>query len=573
MNLGALILILLAALTANTQEVSGVVQNEAGTIAGAVVRIQATTFSATTDAQGLFTIKGFPALPSVPLTAFAPGYYIAGPVSARSGDSNITFLLRRLPQGDNESYDWVSALSADGKDINCQNCHSRASKTDFLLPFDEWFSDAHGNSAKNKRFLSMYNGTDLSGDNRSPLTRYVFNRDYGKIPLPPDLDQPYFGPGFKLDFPDSAGNCAACHLPAAAVRAPYDTDPNSVAGVGKEGVACDVCHKLWSVRLQPSTGLPYPNTPGVLSMDFRRPPPGRQLFLGPYDDVAPGDNTYSPLQNQSQMCASCHFGLFWGAQVYNSFGEWLDSPYSDPIKGRTCQDCHMPRRGATRIARADKGSMEREANAVFSHLMPGAADIALLQDTASLDLQASRDGNILRVKVIVVNEKAGHHIPTDHPARNILLVVSATDSRGQPLPMLSGPVIPEWGGTGDEPNDYAGQPGRGYAKILEELWTQVSPTAAYWNPTVLREDTRIPALGRDVSEYEFAAPSDFGAVNVTAQLIFRRAFKSLGKQKSWNTDDILMISKIRRLPGGSRRREEVPPKSTPNEGIPGGKSN
>ena len=218
----------------------------------------------------------------------------------------------------------------------------------------------------------------------------------------------------------------------------------------------------------------------------------------------------------------------------------------------------MPRRGATRIARADKGALQREANAVFSHLMPGAADVALLQDTASLDLQTIRTGDILRVKVIVVNEKAGHHIPTDHPARNILLVVSATDSRGQPLPMLSGPVIPEWGGRGEDPNDYAGRPGRGYAKILEELWTEVSPTAAYWNPTVLREDTRIPALGRDVSEYEFAAPSDIGPVNVTAQLIFRRAFKSLGTQKSWNTDDILMTREVRMVPGFHRRREEEP---------------
>ena len=558
MLLGTWVSLLLAAFAAVTQEISGTVRNEISSVAGAIVRVQATAVSATTDAQGRFVIKGFPAMPLVPLTAFAPGYYIAGPVLAHPGDANVTFLLKRLPQRDNESYEWVSALSTDGKDINCQNCHGQASKTDYLLPFDEWLLDAHGNSAKNKRFLSMYNGTDLSGKNKSPLTRYVYNREYGRTPLPPDPDRPYFGPGFKLDFPDSAGNCSACHLPAAAVHAPYNTDPNNAAGVGKEGVACEVCHKLWSVRLQPSTGLPYPNMPGVLSINFRRPPKGHQLFLGPYVDVAPGEDTYSPLQKQSQLCAPCHFGAFWGVQVYNSFGEWLGSSYSDPIRGRTCQDCHMPSRGATRFARADKGALEREANSIFSHLMPGAADIALLQDTASLDLQTVRKGNILAVSVTVVNEKGGHHIPTDHPARNILLVVSATDSRGRPLQMLSGPLIPDWGGRGEEPNDYAGKPGRGYAKILEELWTQVSPTAAYWNPTVLREDTRIPALGRDVSEYEFVAPCDVGPVRVTAQLIFRRAFKSLAKQKGWNTDDILMTREVRMVPGFHSSREEEP---------------
>jgi hypothetical protein len=144
------------------------------------------------------------------------------------------------------------------------------------------------------------------------------------------------------------------------------------------------------------------------------------------------------------------------------------------------------------------------------------------------------------VEVTVTNTKAGHHIPTDHPARNILLVVTARDAAGAPLPFLRGPIIPDWGGVGQDPSDYAGRPGRGYAKILEELWTEESPTAAYWNPTVLREDTRIPALGTDQSQYEFRAPSGAGPVTVEAKLIFRRAFKSLMKQKSWDVADVLM---------------------------------
>jgi len=57
-------------------------------------------------------------------------------------------------------------------------------------------NDAHGRSAVNPRFLSMYNGTDVHG-NQSPLTRFGYSRDYGRFPLPPDLSQPYFGPGCK----------------------------------------------------------------------------------------------------------------------------------------------------------------------------------------------------------------------------------------------------------------------------------------------------------------------------------------------------------------------------------------
>ena len=164
----------------------------------------------------------------------------------------------------------------------------------------------------------------------------------------------------------------------------------------------------------------------------------------------------------------------------------------------------------------------------------------LLQDTARLELGAYRDGSRLFVEVRVTNENAGHHMPTDHPARNILLVVSATDDEGRELEYAGDQRVPEWGGVGGDSNDYAGRPGKGYAKVLEEQWTEVSPTAAYWNPTVLREDTRIPAKTTDVTNYEFLVPSSSGEVVIETKLVFRRAFKSLAEQKGWDVPDILM---------------------------------
>ena len=511
--------------------ITGVVTDGARPIPGAVVRVQTTSISATTNGRGEFTLDGLPNLSAMPLTAWAPGYYIAGPVSAKPGDSGISFTLGRLPAADNPNYAWAN---------NCQNCHAGIASKSAQLPFDEWRIDAHGTSARNRRFLSMYNGTDLSGRNQSPPTRHVYQRDYGLSPLPPDPSLPYYGPGFKLDFPQSAGNCAACHLPAAAAGAPYDTNPDTVAGVGRESVACDFCHKVWSVKLDSSTGKPYPNMPGVLSFGFRRPPAGQQLFAGPYDDVGPGHDTFSSLQNQSQFCAPCHFGQFWGVQIYNSFGEWVASPYSDPVKGQTCQDCHMPHRGLTLAARAGKGGRARDPKAVFSHLMPGAQDQGLLERAAGLAIEAHQSGPLIHVTVTVTNDQAGHHIPTDHPSRNILLIVSATDSRNQDLAAVDGPVVPSWGGTGPAPEDYGGKPGRGFAKVLEQMWTGVAPAMAYWNPTVLREDTRIPALGKDVSEYDFPQPAGGGAVRVAAKLVFRRAFRQLSMWKQWNDPDIPM---------------------------------
>ncbi len=530
--------------------IAGVVRDDAGPVADAVVRVQATSLHVTTDTRGQFILEGVDAGQAVTLTAFAPGYYIAGPVVATAPATDITIQLVRHATFDNASYQWVGARRTAGETTNCQECHSEPGRGNSLLPYDEWVRDAHGTSGVNPRFLSVYNGTDLSGAHRSPAVRYATQKDYGRFPLPPDPSQPYYGPGYRLDAPQTAGNCAACHAPADAANAAYSTDPNALSPVGREGITCDVCHKLWAVKLDRTTGLPVPEMPGVLSMEFRRPSSGRQLFIGPFDDVA-GDDTYSPLLNTSAFCAPCHHGQFWGVTVYDSFGEWLDSPYSDPVKGRTCQDCHMPRRGTSFIALQEKGARERRPDTIFSHLMPGAADVGLLQDAVRLEVLSDQLRDRIRVTVRLTNEKAGHHVPTDHPARNMILVVSATDTHGRVLSHAGRQVVPLWGGEGAAPDDYAGRPGKGYAKVLEELWTGVWPTAAYWRQTVLRSDTRIPAKATDVTTYEFLTSAAAGDIQVDARVIFRRAFKALSTQKQWQVPDIVMATSrtlVRRVP-------------------------
>ena len=378
----------------------------------------------------------------------------------------------------------------------------------------------------------MYLGTDVYG-NQSPLTRYVTVKDYGAFPLHPDLSQPWFGPGYKLDFPDTAGNCAACHTPAAAVNAPYNTSPTRVTGVGTEGIPCDFCHKVWDIQLDTSSGLPYPNRPGVLSYEFRRPPEDHQYFAGPFDDVAPGEDTYSALQTESQFCAGCHYGVFWDTVVYNSFGEWLSSSYSDSETGQTCQDCHMPPVGTTHFALPGQGGLARNPQSIFSHRMPGALDSSLLQNTVELMLDPVRIGDAVQVRVTATNTGAGHHAPTDSPLRQMLLVVTATNSQGEPLALTDGPVLPDWAG------DLEGQPGVYFAHILREVWTEIQPTGSYWNPTRTVEDTRLPALSSHTSAYTFTAIQR-DPVTIEVRLIFRRAFYELMQQKGWDTPDILM---------------------------------
>jgi hypothetical protein len=525
-----------------------VVDEENHPIPGAIVRVKATNQFTTTDSEGKYALTNLDQTGTYLLTAWAPGYYNGGGDNEyTAGNTNALIVLKEHADIDNLDYQWISAYASDGvKGGQCESCHSSpdlsAKGEEISLPFDEWSQDAHSSSTQNPRFLSMYLGRDVQG-NQSPPTRYGYSRDYGSFPLPPDLTQQYFGPGYKLDFPETAGNCAACHAPVAAINDPYSINPAEVSGVGEEGVNCDFCHKIWNVRLD-SIGLPQINMPGVLSFEFRRPPDGHQFFAGPFDDVAPGEDTYTPIQRQSQFCAPCHFGSFWDTPIYNSFGEWLNSPYSNPQTGKTCQDCHMPAGKSDHFARFSEGAMVRNPQTIFSHLMPGASDEGLLQASVSMEVSTNHTGDKLTVTVMITNDKTGHYVPTDSPLRQMILLVNATDGMGQPLSFLDGGTIPEWGGIGDPASGYyAGLPGKGFAKILMELWTEVTPTAAYWNPTRIISDNRLAPFGSDTSTYTFAMPLDTN-VDVNVTLFFRRAFKELMDQKSWNVADIVMAQQI-----------------------------
>ncbi len=528
--------------------IEGFVRDEGGRgVPSAVVRIQTTEHCAVTGSGGTFDLAVPDLLKGpVKITAWAKGYFISGPVEAMPGEREVMVVLHRHSDADNPDYEWLPSRPSAGSEENqgCSECHLRGNVgTGPPLPVDEWSEDAHSQSAANPRFLSLYSGTDMSG-RRSPPTRYMHIRDYGTFPLQPDKNETYFGPGYKLDYPEHAGNCAACHLPVAATNAPYDTDPTGVSGVGAEGVNCDFCHKIWNVRLDPVTGLPFPNRPGALSYEFRRPFEGHQFFAGPLDDIAPGEDTYSELQKRSQICAPCHFGVFWDTTVYNSFGEWLASPYSDAETGKTCQDCHMPNSGAEFFARAEKGGLKRHPLTIFSHKMPGARDRNLLENAVTMTLEAGRSADGIRVKTTILNDLTGHHVPTDSPLRHLILVVRAYGEGGDELALKTGPVLPEWCGSGDAADGgYAGFPGKVFVKLLQEAWTGFAPTAAYWNPTRVVMDTRLGAFETDVGEFLFAAP-DRAEVRIEAALLYRRAFKNLMELKGWNEPDIIMESAV-----------------------------
>ena len=534
---------------------TGTVTNAIGPVPGAIVQVQGTPNRTQTDDQGIFVLSGIEAAPPVVLTAWTPGHYVGWVALDPSSpdwqaDAPIIITLKPLPEYDNTDYDWFSFEGVEGT-ASCGLCHRE---------YDEWLADQHSQAAVNQRFITMYTGTDVEGRQGQPV---VLGKDGAA--LPPDPSQPYYGPGYLLDNPNRTGNCATCHTPLAS-KAPNDKNcawsgchtnltversPTFIAqpasplvssGDAVEGITCDFCHKIGDVILDPETGLPLPDMPGILSMRLYRPVEGEQVFFGTILDVN-RRVSYLPLEAESAFCAPCHYGVFGGVVgsgsvaggvvIYNSYGEWLDSPYSDPETGLTCQECHMPVSGENWFVFPERGGLERDYVQLHNHTMPGAADENLLQNSVTMSSRAERIGDQLQVEISITNDKTGHHIPTDAPIRSMILVVEALDSNGEPLPLLEGPVNPAYSG------NYGGMPGKTFAKVLRDDWTGEFPTGAYWRPVTIVEDTRLAAFATDTTTYTFDAPQG-EAITVNVRLVFRRAFADLAQQKGWNDPDILM---------------------------------
>jgi hypothetical protein len=423
-----------------TATISGVAEDERGPVAGARVRVQGTQNVAVTDGAGCFILSGIPAEKAFNVTAWKEGYYSALLKDVKAPKDGIRLMLVRYQINDNPHYEWIPPEGPKG---SCAECHPAITKMSL--------NDPHLKAAVNPRFLTMYYGTDVEG-NQSPLTRYEKGTAFSlwgnaTVPRRPDTSRPYYGPGFQLDFPGVAGDCSSCHIPGASIG--KNVDPQSVKGPDRHGVHCDFCHKVGHVRLDPQSLLPFANMHGVHSMKVKRPfpndPKRPQLFFGTFEDVnASEGDTNLPGLRESKYCAACHYGGFWDTLIYNSYGEWLMSPYADLKSGkaRTCQECHMPSptlyqgKPLTNIA-PGKGGIERDPAAIHNHNMT--VDAELLRNALTMKAWAKMQDGKAAVTVTLTNDKTGHHVPTDSPLRHLILLIEAKDSRGKLLKLQAGP--------------------------------------------------------------------------------------------------------------------------------------
>jgi hypothetical protein len=540
-----------------------------GPIPNAIVQVQGTPNKTTTQPNGTFTLHGtgLGGNSAVTITAWADGHTIGWVVLDPAKPNWQDLQIRVLPHfaQDNAAYTWFTHEGIKGS-AACGACHRE---------YSEWQADSHSKSASNPRFINVYRGTNAQGQKNQP-TRFGGSG----VALPADPNLPDYGPGFQLDDAGRPGNCATCHTPLAgkiettnscawsgchttttAERAEaakvkpnlLGASPVGLLGVAEEGITCEFCHAVRAVNIEPGTGLPYTDQPGIQSMQLLRPPNGgeQKLFFGTLTDSNREQVTYSALQSQSEFCAPCHFGVMGGVVsdmkmvggvvIYNSYGEWLQSKFSDPQNGKTCQDCHMPKQNTLYTVPPELGGVARDYGAYHDHAMLGKDSQALMWNaltlTSTAQLAGAGAGAGINVQVRVMNDKTGHAVPTDAPIRSVMLVVEALNGSGQPLPLQQGPMLPDWAG------NYAGQAGKAFAKVLQDKWTGETPTAAYWRPVSLVADTRILPGAADQSNYTFAAPT--GAVaTVKVKLVYRRAFQKLAQQKGWNDADFVMAEMV-----------------------------
>jgi hypothetical protein len=510
--------------TAGAGSFSGVVVDGKGLpVIGATVRLQGSSAASLTDNSGRFSIESAGAGGSKYITAWKEGYYNGGE-SVGSSELEYRIRLDSIPMNDNKNYQWLPSLpgqqnTPDGSKTEnkpCRFCHQAVT--------EEWLKSTHATSATNKLFLAFFSGKDHAGRENA-------------------------GPGYKSDFPNANGNCATCHVPLAALKNPFDADPRLASGVDREGVSCDLCHKIGGVGIDKIGGYP-----GTLSISFNRPADGRQIFYGPYDDVYPGDDSYHPRYRDSSYCAPCHNGRFWGVLIYSEFQEWAESDYA--AKKIHCQTCHMrPDGKLKRFATEKAGGVERPPETISSHLFYGISDRAFMEEAIDLKVSAERKDKALNVVVTVANVKSGHHYPSGNPMRNMILLVEAVDERGVPLPLADGERVPAWGGKGDvKKGNYAGFPGKGFAKVLRDSITYADSQkrrhfrpeypASHWRPTIIESDSRIPANGKDISRYSFLLPENLhGGIRVESRLIYRRAYKSWLDAKGFPLNDMEIASR------------------------------
>lgn len=390
----------------------------------------------------------------------------------------------------------------------CGACHQRI--------FKEWSSSRMGQDLNNEKVYQFYAGVSGTG-----------KKD---------------GLGYQPMMHGKKGDCADCHVPMLTLsehKKGEEVDLGIAMQEKKDhGISCNFCHSVKDVHIKKDENGKY-KTRIFDTVTLGDP----ETKYGPLDDaVSPAHKTaVSKIHKSSALCGACHLNQekFLSISQYADWKEAYDSGKTD----KTCQECHMPliEGEATAAIGAPKRTGLRK------HTFIGAYDLGMLKKALSLDLATEKTDGKLIVKTTVTNVGAGHKVPGSGPIRNVILKIDATDDAGNPLKFVGDKraLLPPLAGFGNPktkqkgPNDWAGLPGKMYAKVykskvIPKLGKAMVGVGGFLADSVLF-DTALKPKEADKMQFAFTMPKS-GKVHVKARLVYRDAFKPLSDMKHWKLE-------------------------------------
>ena len=454
-------------------------------IAGARVRVPGTPHYVATDEKGMF--RSLVAKDAKAINVAHPRFRIT---TVGIAEKRLDIRLEPLPK-DYDDYAWIDP-SPHGQDAQrCGNCHGDLHA--------EWARSAHGNSAKNPRFLSLF-----SGDNGKHKTWNA-----------------------QAEHPLGVGVCAGCHVPTlASLDLSYDV--RKAEGVDAKGVHCDFCHKIVEAPTD-KLGTRF----GRDGYEFIRPKTGDLLSFGPLDDaVRSGESFgYAPVYRESRYCASCHEGVVFGVHAYGTYSEWLASPAKR--EGKQCQTCHMPApKDRTNVA-PGKGGVERDASTLTRHDFPGAAP-EMLRGCVKLEAASNRTKEGVDVNVELRAENVGHRVPTGFVDRHLVLAIDAANSDGSPARVVAGDVLPSRAGKG-----FAGNAGYLFGK---QHLSDAKDPLPFWVLEGEYHDTRLTPGVTWKQSFRF----DGEVSEIRVRVLYRRLWPAVAESRGFEGNEFVIHTRTLR---------------------------
>lgn len=376
--------------------------------------------------------------------------------------------------------------------------------------------------------MSCHNGlVTPSGEDIS------FGIDWGASMMANAARDPYWHAAVRrevTDHPESRAHieheCSTCHMPMSHYEAEYNGQMAQVfanlpvnAAVSRrnmlaaDGVSCTTCHQITDENLgEPGSFVGRFGLDSVTTM-------GQRHVYGPY----PVDQGLSNLMHsssgflqkqsrhiqQSEMCATCHTliteSLGPDEEVIGELPEqvpYLEWKHSSFLDRQSCQSCHMPvveqpvaissvlgqpREEVSRHTfrggnffmlkmlnryRDDLGvqalpnEMSAAVNRTIDHLQTRSARLEISNlEVSSGELRAD----------LLVNNLAGHKLPTAYPSRRTWLHITVTDADGE-LIFESGALRPDGSIVGNDNDENPGRYEPHHTEITQPDQVQVYET-------------------------------------------------------------------------------------------------